>query len=324
MSDEKVNDIDKTKSNNENVKDIEIDKTDTISDLDSDVTNANLGQISEEKKKEEIKIDDAEIKKQKQHLVMKGLLVDPDIYLENGVMLGLKYKTSDMRPYIYTIKTMRTEKMLSKICIFDIAKIDNRIRTAAKFLSVYDPKDVLIVSNRLYGKKPASVFARYCGFTFVEERFASGALTNPNIRQYKEPEIIFITDPIADKQVIEEASQMNIPIIAICNSNTRFKNIDFVIPGNNRSKNSLALIFWLLTKEMSKIKNFEFNTPCPRAVNVDAEGNEVSQTNEFLSLAEPQEYLVKMQQINKLLFIKRKLKRRGKKKNKREKKLVRL
>ncbi|MFN3527949.1 MAG: 30S ribosomal protein S2, partial [Candidatus Altarchaeaceae archaeon] len=164
-------------------------------------------------------------------------------------------------------------------------------------------------------------FARYCGFKFIEERFVSGSLTNPNIKHYVEPKIIFVTDPDADRQVINEAAEMNIPVIAICNSNVRYKNIDFVIPGNNRTRYSLAMIFWLLTKEMSKIKGFEFKTECPRPI-VDEKGNEVLQDNEFLSQGEPEEYKIRMKQINKFLELKRKLRRRGRKKKKREKKLV--
>ncbi len=244
----------------------------------------------------------------KKHLTIEGLIVEPpDIYLENGIHIGLKFKTNDMRAYIYRIKSARTPRGWIKISVFDVAKIDKRIRQAAKFLSMYTPGDVVIISNGLYGRKPASAFARYCGFKFVDGRFDSGTFTNPNSKKYVEPKVIFVTAPAEDKQAIKEASKEHIPVIAFVNSNTRFKNIDFIIPGNNVGKYSVAMLYWLLTKEMSKIKGFEFNVPVPRATAVDAEGKEIP--HEFVSTEEPANYLLEMREINKAL----KRKRRNKK-----------
>jgi len=67
------------------------------------------------------------------------------------------------------------------------------------------------------------------------------------------------------------------------------------------------MLYWLLTKEISKIKKFEFNVPVPRATAVDAEGKEIP--HEFVSTEEPPDYLLVMKEINKAL----KRKRRNKK-----------
>lgn len=227
-----------------------------------------------------------EIKDVKEIQEISGeLLVPLDDYLLNGVHIGLKYKTSDMREFIYKIRE-------DKLCVFDVKKIDDRLRIAAKFISHYKPEDVLVVSNRVYGKEPIKNFSKYTGCKAIIDRFVSGTLTNPKIKQFVEPKLLFVTDPAVDQQAIKEASISGIPVIAICDSNTRIKKIDFVIPSNNKGKNSLALIFWILTREILKIKGINFNAPL----------------EDFISKAEPQPYLIEMQERQKLQ--RRKQKRR--------------
>ncbi len=213
------------------------------------------------------------------------LLVPLDDYLSNGIHVGLKYRTSDMRPFIYKIRP-------DKLCVFDVKKIDDRLRVAAQFLARYDPKEILLVSNRVYGRKSIRKFAQYIGAKAFPERFISGTLTNPNIETYTEPKLLVVTDPNADQQAIKEAAIIGIPILAICDTNTRLKNIDYVIPSNNKGKNSLALIYWILAKEISKIKGTEFTAPL----------------EEFISQAEPQPYLLEMAERQRI----KRMKRRGK------------
>jgi len=214
----------------------------------------------------------------------EGLLVPLDDYLSNGIHVGLKYRTSDMRPFIYKIRP-------DKLCVFDVKKIDDRIRVAAAFLSRCDPKEMMLVSNRVYGRRSIKKFAEYVGAKAFTDRFVSGTLTNPNIETYAEPKLIIITDPNADQQAIKEAVISGIPIIAICDTNTRLKNIDLVIPANNKGKNSLALIYWILTKEILKAQGKEFSAPL----------------EEFISQAEPQPYLLEMAERQRL----KRMRRRG-------------
>jgi small subunit ribosomal protein S2 len=203
----------------------------------------------------------------------EDLLVPLDQYLSNGVHVGLKYKTVDMRPFIYKVRQ-------DKLCVFDVKMIDERLRTAAKFISYFKPEEILVVSNRVYGKTPIKRFAEAIGARAFTDRFVSGSLTNPNIETYQEPKLLVVTDPTADQQAIKEASEMGIPILAICDTNTRIRNIDFVVPSNNKGKNALALIYWILAKEVSNIQGKEFNTPF----------------EDYLSKAEPQPYLLELQE----------------------------
>ncbi|OYT54510.1 MAG: 30S ribosomal protein S2 [Candidatus Altiarchaeales archaeon ex4484_2] len=215
------------------------------------------------------------------------LLVPLDDYLSNGVHVGLKYKMADMEEFVY--KTRQ-----NKLSVFDVRKIDERIRIASDFISRYNPEDVLVVSNRVYGRKSIKKFSQYTGVKAVTSRFVSGTLTNPNIQSYMEPKLLVVTDPSSDQQAIKEAAAMGIPVVAICDTNTRIRNIDYIIPSNNKGKNSLALIYWILTREVLKkqgIKKFD------------------AELEEFISQAEPQPYLIKMQEIHRKQRMKRKRKK---------------
>jgi small subunit ribosomal protein S2 len=121
----------------------------------------------------------------------------------------------------------------------------------------------------------------------------SGSLTNPNIKTFIEPKLLVATDPTADKQAIKEASDMGIPILAICDTNTRIRNIDLVVPSNNKGKNALALIYWILTREVLRERGItDFK----------------ASLEEFISTAEPQAYILEMQDIQRQKN--RKIKRR--------------
>jgi len=224
---------------------------------------------------------------QEQQEIGEKLLVSLDDYLSNGVHVGLKYKSADMAPFIYKIRQ-------DKLCVFDVQKIDERLRLAAKFISSYEPEDVLVVSNRVYGRKPSRKFAQALGFKTFKDRFVSGTLTNPNIETYVEPKLLIVTDPTSDVQAIKEAKKAGITVLAICDTNTRARDIDFIIPSNNKGKNSLALIYWVLSKEILGLRGVEnFDIPF----------------EDFISKAEPQPYLITLQERAKA---KRQKKRRGK------------
>jgi len=83
-------------------------------------------------------------------------------------------------------------------------------------------------------------------------RFIPGTLTNPSQENYVEPELLVITDPVADQQPLKEASSVGIPVVGICDTDNKTKNIDLVIPANNRGKKALGLIYWLLARQVKE------------------------------------------------------------------------
>ena len=177
----------------------------------------------------------------------KNLVIDEDTFLTCGVHIGTKQKSKDMEPYVYKVRD-------DCLRILNVNLTSEKITEASNFLKDYEPKDVLVVSARQYGWKPAKKFADACGFTCIAGRFTPGRLTNPEMRFFIEPKIIVLTDPAADAQAFREAVNIDIPVIAMCDSNNLTTDIDIVVPGNNKGRRSLALIYWLMAREILRIK----------------------------------------------------------------------
>ncbi len=175
----------------------------------------------------------------------EALLIPEDQYLTSGVHIGTQQKSADMKPFIYKIRT-------DGLYVLDIQKTDDRIRGAGKFLARYEPEQILVVAARQYGQKPAKVFARTIGAKIFAGRFVPGTLTNPDLPMFTEPDIIVVTDPAADQQALREALNVGIPIIGLCDANNETKFVDFIIPTNNKGRRALAMIYWLLTRQVLK------------------------------------------------------------------------
>lgn len=180
-------------------------------------------------------------------IVLKEPLIPVEEYLAAGVHIGTQQKSKDMKEFIYRVRG-------DGLYILDIRATDERIKTAAKFLSRFDSTGILVVTSRQYGQYPARQFAEVIGGMSMIGRFIPGTLTNPNIEGYIEPEILIVTDPIGDAQAVTEAVQSGIPIIALCDTNNMTSNIDLVIPTNNKGRKALSMIYYLLTKEVLRLR----------------------------------------------------------------------
>jgi len=170
-------------------------------------------------------------------------LIPIDEYLAAGVHIGTQQKTNDMMPYIYRVRS-------DGLYVLDVQSTDKRIRLAAKFLSKYDQTNILIVSARQYGQRPALMFAKATGATANVGRFVPNTLTNPAFRGFMEPDVLIATDPSGDAQAVNEAVDVGIPVIALCDTNNMTSNVDLVIPTNNKGRKALTLIYWLLARQV--------------------------------------------------------------------------
>jgi small subunit ribosomal protein S2 len=178
---------------------------------------------------------------------LKEPLIPVEEYLAAGVHIGTQQKSKDMKKFIFRVRG-------DGLYILDIRETDNRIKTAAKFLSRFDPPKILAVTSRQYGQYPANKFAEAIGGMSVIGRFIPGMLTNQNLANYLEPGILIITDPIGDAQAVTEAVQAGIPIIALCDTNNMTSFVDLVIPTNNKGRKALSMVYYLLTKEILRLR----------------------------------------------------------------------
>ena len=172
-------------------------------------------------------------------------LIDRNDYLSAGVHIGMRMKTKGMAPFIFKTRP-------DGLSVLDIEKTDERIRTAAEFLAPY--KDIMVVCRKTNGMKSVNKFAEVVGAKAVTGRFLPGTLSNPNFKDYMEPEVLLVTDPIADKQAVTEATEKRIPIVAICDTYNDLEFVDLIIPANNKGKKSLGLIYFLLAREILKAR----------------------------------------------------------------------
>jgi small subunit ribosomal protein S2 len=197
----------------------------------------------------------AEFKKKKEEKKEdEGMSIPEEIYMTSGAHIGTRQKTKDIKDFIYKVRN-------DGLYIIDVKKTDERIKTTAKFLVKYDPANILIVSVRQYGQKPIKMLAEHTGIQVLDGRFRPGTLTNPNSKGFLEPELLIVTDPLADIQALHEAENIGIPVIGLCDTNNETKFLDLVIPTNNKGRRALALVYWLLTrailKEQGKIKSYD-------------------------------------------------------------------
>lgn len=168
-------------------------------------------------------------------------------YLKTGSHIGTRFKTGDMQRYIFKARK-------DGLKVLDVETIDNRIKIAAGFLNNYELPRIMAVSRKTYGHAAVKKFAEATGTKCLTGRFMPGTFTNPNARGFLECDAIIITDPEYDRQAIEESVKKRIPVIALCSTNNYLSNIDLIIPINNKGRKSIALAFWLIARELLKLK----------------------------------------------------------------------
>ncbi len=173
----------------------------------------------------------------------ENTLVDKTEYLTAGIHIGMKSCTPFMKRFVYKVRE-------DGVSVFNLKMLDERILTAAKFISGFSK--IMASSRKEAAGKAITVFAKITGAKAIAGRFPPGTLTNPSFKDFYEPDVVIVADPLVDEQIVKEAKKKRIPIVAICNTFNSARDIDLVIPMNNNGKKSLALVFWILSREILK------------------------------------------------------------------------
>ncbi|MBL7206393.1 MAG: 30S ribosomal protein S2 [Candidatus Aenigmarchaeota archaeon] len=173
------------------------------------------------------------------------MLIDKSEYLKAGVHIGMKTCTPFIKKFVYKIRD-------DGVAVFNLQKVDERIKIAANFLSNFN--NIMVVARKENANIALNKFADVIDGKAITGRFSPGTLTNPSYKDFYEPDAIVAVDPLIDEQIIKEGKKKRIPIVALGDTFNAAKDIDLIIPANNNGKKSIGIIFWLLAREILKNK----------------------------------------------------------------------
>jgi len=173
---------------------------------------------------------------------------DIQLLLAANSHLGTRNLDPQMNRYV-------SRRRADGVHVLNLAKTWEKLVLAARVIvAIENAADVAVLSIPQVGQRAVLKFAKFVGATALAGRFTPGTFTNQIQEKFIEPRLIVVTDPRDDSQAIAETAYVNIPVIALCTSDNSCRNVDIAIPCNNRSTESVGLIYWLLAREVLRLR----------------------------------------------------------------------
>ncbi|KAG5929843.1 structural constituent of ribosome [Claviceps africana] len=189
--------------------------------------------------------------------ILNATTQDIEMLLAAQTHIGSKNLQVHMEPYLWKTRA-------DGVNIINIGKTWEKIVLAARIIVAIDnPADICVISARPYGQRAVLKFAAHTGASSIAGRFTPGSFTNYITRSFKEPRLIIVTDPRTDAQAIKEASYVNIPVIALCDTDSSTEYVDVAIPTNNKGRHAIGTIWWLLAREVLRLRGTIYNRETP-------------------------------------------------------------
>jgi small subunit ribosomal protein S2 len=181
-------------------------------------------------------------------------LVPIEDYLKSSMHLGTRVITPHMRKYIY-------KRRADGLAVFNTNLLDKKIRDCADYLSKFSPEQIVVVCKREAGWEAVKKFANTLGIKVFTKKYPAGTLTNINLDDFFEKDLVLICDPWLDKNALNDANKIKMEVMSICDSNNYRFGINKFVIGNNKSAKSLGMIFYLLTKLYIEQRKLNIKAP---------------------------------------------------------------
>lgn len=213
-----------------------------------------LDEDNKKKPEEEKLADSADAEILKKDKKDETILTSLENYIKTAAYLGTKVITPGMRKYVY-------RRRLDGLAILNTNIVDKKLKEAIDFINQFKPDEWTLVCKREAGWRPAKMFSELTGVRLFTKKYPAGVLTNTELPTFFETKMLMVCDPWLDKNALNDAKIVRIPVVGVCDTNNNTSDIDVVVIANNKSNKSLGLIFWLLAREYMKAQGIDKKLP---------------------------------------------------------------